>query len=394
MTLRRTLANAAVVLAVAPLPLLAQDEVRATAPVPRRAVAIDVFEIEPFDPVAWERRLTAADLDLREDAYERLAARLPSWPEAQAWVREQSRIPRGELAWTCRLLRRDLDRRARAGGDVAAVDPIAAVAEDGAPSSDGGASSGLRAVRDEGTRVRTLVLEVDPLLLGRSAARPGEEGALGSPYQVLEPPDVLKLDLVLEDLGAPVRPDPGPRARRLVFLESGDASGQLSRLLPSEVRPGRWTFAPGDGGASLGASNDFVMIRRERDVRSEDVGFDLLGVLVASGNDGIVVLDVVKGSVAAVLGIGAGDHLVAIDDHELASSEEIPRFLERARRTGRITLRWQRSEDGALVERRFVRAAPDGVVPETSAEAAPAEESAEPTPPGADAQDAPADGGE
>lgn len=65
-----------------------------------------------FDAALWERRLADLDLRARETAFDQLARRAPDWPQARQWLTEQASTPRGELAWTCRLLLRETERRA------------------------------------------------------------------------------------------------------------------------------------------------------------------------------------------------------------------------------------------------------------------------------------------
>ncbi len=63
-----------------------------------------------FDPVQWRERLAARDLDQRMFAFEQLLDRAGADPSIREHVEEWSR-GQDELAWTARLLLRDLDRR-------------------------------------------------------------------------------------------------------------------------------------------------------------------------------------------------------------------------------------------------------------------------------------------
>jgi hypothetical protein len=65
-----------------------------------------------FDVAAWERRLVDPDLRARERAFDQLARRASDWPQARQWLVEQAAQTRGDLAWTCRLLLRETERRA------------------------------------------------------------------------------------------------------------------------------------------------------------------------------------------------------------------------------------------------------------------------------------------
>lgn len=66
---------------------------------------------EPFDAVAWKNRLSERDLDARERSFEELARILPTSGDARRAVEGWSHDTREpELAWTSRLLLRDLRR--------------------------------------------------------------------------------------------------------------------------------------------------------------------------------------------------------------------------------------------------------------------------------------------
>ncbi|QDU84846.1 hypothetical protein Pla163_19640 [Planctomycetes bacterium Pla163] len=65
-----------------------------------------------FDVATWERRLVDPDLRARERAFDQLARRASDWPQARQWLVEQASQPKGELAWTCRILLREAERTA------------------------------------------------------------------------------------------------------------------------------------------------------------------------------------------------------------------------------------------------------------------------------------------
>jgi hypothetical protein len=361
------------------------DDVRAPAQGAERAAALDLFAIEPFDAVAWERRLSQPDLARREQAYERLLARLPSSPAARAWVEARATSAADDVAWTCRLMLRDhalaqsLERPLRRGNDdrvilgratgdgvlERTVDVVRLDAAAGAAlrrealrihvtSESGADASGTRALWIVGGD-GPAVFEFAPAV---PWARPSELVFERATVQTDGATDATRSWRVLEGL-------PLDQAH-VAVLDLGDAPRALT---------------------ATGANPGLELLRRR--AAEEPVSLARLGVFVDPDERGVVVLDVEPGSLAHLMGVVRGDRIAAIDAERVARPEDITALLAAARERGSIELRWQRASDGRIVERRYVvpGAARGRAAPAVGAAAEPVREApeAEPVPPAADA---------
>gem|GEM_PF-4333214 len=349
-----------------------------------------------FDADAWARRLTAGDLVARERAYDELAALASRRPRVRAWIGEQARVGRGELAWTCRLLERSLvardeltrlervldDRRGdgpRGAQALAWTDFLAdaeaaplvvqlglpergGLAREGGPEGQGGDAHLEGRWRIEHHR----------FVLGGGA----DEATVDLFVEAFVPqvPWARRLDIALS---APT----APGARPLVVERhlGGGADG----LVPARPSGLRGSGAPLEGpGAPLEGPGAGATVEGRIQV-SGTVGadarlvaapsFERLGVRVrvpvepnARSNAsaaGIAVLDVETGSIAHALGIAGGDQLLSIDGRRLVSADDISTQIERAARRGHVRVAWFSAAAGEVFERGYVALAPGVAAP-------------------------------
>jgi len=368
--------------------LVPTQQDRGVAPDGERGASLDLFAIEPFDAVAWERRLSQPDLVRREQAYERLLARLPTSPAARAWVEARAASTADEVAWTCRLLLRDhalaqaVERPLRRGNDDRVIL--------GRTSGDGVVERSIDVVRLDagaGAALRREALRIHVTSESGADASASREvwivGGDGPAVFEFAPavPWARPSDVVFER--AVVRPDGATDAARSWRVVEGMPLEQ-AHVAVLELGAGL-RVEP-----TTGANPGLDLLRRR--AAQEPVSLARLGVFVDPDERGVVVLDVEPGSLAHLMGVVRGDRIAAIDAQRVAQPEDITALLAAARERGSIELRWQRASDGRIVERRYVvptagrgRAAPANAVEAeplpAPAEAAGASGDAEPSRP-------------
>ncbi|MGB9080688.1 MAG: DegQ family serine endoprotease [Desulfuromonadaceae bacterium] len=86
--------------------------------------------------------------------------------------------------------------------------------------------------------------------------------------------------------------------------------------------------------------------RAERSGRQQEGGADLLGLIVdnAESGDGVVVVDVVSGGVAAEAGIKRGDVIMSVNRKRTATTAEYSRAIQQSGRAGTLTILVRRGD--------------------------------------------------
>jgi PDZ domain len=309
---------------------------------------------EPFDAQHWQSALTQSDLAKRERAF----ADLAELAERDAAAREcETMRGDGELSWTCRMLMREIDGAGRwrrfglapqSGFGMRPFDfdhnPFATQGE-------------LEELRERMQRMFDDLRGGLAPLPGAPAqpALPGLPGAQGSSrsIQMEQGPDGCKVTVEEEVDGKLEKRsyeaasleellDAHPELREKVGLSIAkpNAPGWPERL-------DRWYLprARSDGGWldtwPLVAGGDQGPLRT-----------DILGVIVGAvpaaraqelelGDDvGLLVQRAEPGTIAAVLGIGAGDVLVEINGRAIRSRDDIGAVLRERKRGEEVGVTW------------------------------------------------------
>lgn len=371
----------AVLLAV-PSAMAAQEQ--PTAPQPPAVEA-------QFDAKLWGELLAARDLAERERAFEALRRLASESEAARRWVRAAAQEPAGELAWTCRLLARAIERDGGATGG----------ATEGAAGAATGRGARLERLDGSGSRARAAWTEllVDP---SRSLAvvpleLPTRGGALvirtgggsvadGDSHHDLRTRRRAQLEALLDgmDLDSMLAPGRavdvstwqiGPNSEDASSSEHGrrmrviEVERVVERLVPMVPWARHSALAP----APTLEREVEIGERFDRPVPPADVrpafvapGFGRLGVRVpeastdlAPGDDGagLLVTAVEPMSLAHVLGIAAGDRVLAIDGVPIHAPEGISRAMRAAAERGHVRVRWRSAATGGILERGFVAVA-------------------------------------
>jgi S1-C subfamily serine protease len=71
---------------------------------------------------------------------------------------------------------------------------------------------------------------------------------------------------------------------------------------------------------------------------------DLLGLIVENSEQGVVVVDSVRGGIAAESGIRRGDVIVSINRKRIATTAEYARVIQQAAKAGNITVLVRRGD--------------------------------------------------
>lgn len=253
-----------------------------------------------FDSDAWKARLTGDDLDRRMGAYEELRQLLPKQTEARAAL-ESWAAGTDELAWTSRLLLREASQRP--------ADPFERMraqmeALRGRPGGGFfGPGSGLMPL-DEFFGGRS----IDDLLQGAAG------GSQSSSVQISETPDGIRVEVTEKVDGDETTEVYEASSREELLRQHPELEGQL-----------------GAGGMGLRIGGPLTIFG------GQSIPKDRLGVYL-SATDGaagapLMVQSVQPGSLAAALGVRAGDELVELDGRRLTSRDDIAAAL-RARAAG------------------------------------------------------------
>ena len=255
-----------------------------------------------FDAELWSARLTDADLDRREQAFEEAARAVRRSPAGREWLQETARGT-DELAWTARLLLRELDRGGRGGqafgspllGDPFAVDPFGADPFGGFFGGRGGAFG------------RPSILDAFDGLLGAPGAR-----GQSQTFQFRMGPDGIQIET-----------SEGVDGDRRTEVYEADDLESLLRDHP-ELRD-RFGLAPGEAPA---IRTDILGVR----VLPTDAG--------GPGPEGLLVAETVIGTVAHLLGVERGSVLLELNGTALREVADISEVLGARPEGGEIRLRW------------------------------------------------------
>jgi S1-C subfamily serine protease len=84
----------------------------------------------------------------------------------------------------------------------------------------------------------------------------------------------------------------------------------------------------------------------ERGGRQQEGGADLLGLMVENSDqgEGVVVVDVLQGGIAAEAGIKSGDVIVSINRKKIASTAEYARVIQQSGKSGNLTILVRRGD--------------------------------------------------
>jgi len=299
--------------------------------VPLPPSAPSVPDQEPDDLDSWRALLTDPDLDLREQAFERAVRGARERPGLRDALRRWAGMEGDrELAWTCRLLLRDL-QRAPAQFGTGGWDPFAA-----AGALPGWGENRMdelfQGLEDLHGNLDQLFEDLDRDGLGVPVA-PGTSRAEG--LQLRTGPDGVECSVTVEEDGRKVTKtyraasleellEQHPELReRLQFRELGGTSflGQRGlpglQALPPRGPTGRW----------------------DSQAPREPLRTDILGVVVApleperarelglEAGQGLSVERVEPGTIADVLGVRRGHVLVELDGRPLRERDDISAVL-------------------------------------------------------------------
>lgn len=288
---------------------------------------------DPFDADHWRERLTTPDLDARMFSFEQLARIAAEDPRARQQVLDWSRQADGsELAWTARLLERELERApAPAGrGGLWRVDPFAAFPFDrfGAPPT-----------------FEEFERQFEPFLRAPWGAaplwrQPGAQAQRSNSSQIEITPDGVKVRVTedvdgeqkTEEYSAPSLEDlyaahPQLRERLGVDLRGADAR---------EFGPKGWFSAPAPGqafrglGASGGVRQDILGVVLEELSEEERAKFGL------PDDAGMRIGRVEPGTLAERLGLTRGQILVELDGESVRTREDVTRKVQARKPTDEV----------------------------------------------------------
>lgn len=288
---------------------------------------------DPFDADHWRERLTTPDLDARMFSFEQLARIAAEDPKAREQVLEWSRqADEAELAWTARLLERELERSpARGlGGGLWRVDPFAPFPFEhfGVPPS-----------------LEDFERQFEPLLRGPwgtapFSRQPGTQAQRSNSSQIEITPDGVKVRVTeevdgqqkteeysassLEELYAA---HPQLRERVGVDLRGADPrelapKGWLSSPLPGRTLPGL--------GAHAGVRQDIL------GVVLEELNAQERGALGLADGAGMRIGRVEPGTLADRLGLARGQVLVELDGETVRTREDVTRRIQARKPTDEV----------------------------------------------------------
>lgn len=290
---------------------------------------------DPFDADHWRQRLTTPDLDARMFSFEQLARIAAEDPRARQQVLEWSRQADGsELAWTARLLEREIERAPAHGlrGGLWRVEPFAPFSFDhfGAPPS-----------------FEEFERHFEPFLRGPWGAaplwrQPGAATQRSNASQIEITPDGVKVRVTeevdgeqkTEEYSAPSLEDlyaahPQLRERLGVDLRGGDgrgpdARGWFSAPAPSPALPRLGAPAPG------GVRHDIL------GVVLEELGADERAKFGLSDGAGMRIGRVESGTLAERLGLARGQILVELDGESVRTREDVTRKVQARKPTDEV----------------------------------------------------------
>jgi hypothetical protein len=314
----------------------------------------------------WAQRLGASDLAARERAYGELSELARRSDAARDWVREQAR-GHGELAWTCRLLRRELDQSfgnlhgffAPQGGGAGGFgfQPFAFGGDPFATQSD------LDALRE---RMQTMFDDLQQRYGAPPQAQPAQPAQPRQPWQLGQPaapalPGVqsssrtLQLEQGPDGCKVTVEEDVDGNLEKRTYEASNlqellDAHPELREKVGITIeRPHAFPFA---GRYDHDFGGWFQLYRGALAPATSALRTDILGVVVSAVADeraselgldlgqGLLVQRTEPGTIASVLGIGAGDVLVEINGRRIHSRDDIGSALRERASGGELSVTW------------------------------------------------------
>jgi len=277
--------------------------------------------------VDWQARLTTTNLDEREAHFDELVRTATGDAELRARIDEWA-SGTGELAWTARLARRELERHDHSpSGDPFAGpwnrgrsprDPFG----DFDPFADFGRGFGF------GGELDRLFEE----LRSRQPSFGGGSGGLGSSrhqgFSFQQTPDGVRIE---------IEQDVDGQTQTKVY-EGETLEGLLQAHPELEEHfggGGRWRFGAGVVPFAWGEPRFFPFDARGRDHRRPRP--DVLGVRVSEAEGGgLLIHHVMRGSIAAALGLQPGETLVELDGRAIESVEDVATALAERARDARI----------------------------------------------------------
>lgn len=288
---------------------------------------------DPFDADHWRERLTTPDLDARMFSFEQLARIAAEDPRARQQVHEWSRQADGsELAWTARLLERELERApAQAGrGGLWRVDPFAPFPFD---------RFGAAPLFEDFER------QFEPFLRAPWGAappwrQPGTQTQRSNASQIEITPDGVKVRVTedvdgeqkTEEYSAPSLEDlyaahPHLRERLGVDLRGADPRGFGANGWFSAPTPGR--SIPGLG-AHGGVRHDILGVVLEELSEDERAKSGL------TEDAGMRIGRVEPGTLAERLGLARGQILVELDGASVRTREDVTRQIQARKQTDEV----------------------------------------------------------
>ena len=273
------------------------------------------------DSIDWPRLLSNSNLDERELHFDALIERAGEDPELRAqldvWAEGKN-----DLAWTARLARRELERVEGAslgrGGGADRRDPFGAFGQGFDPFADLERDFGL------GGNLGGLLQQFGQ---GSGGVLPFEFGSQRS-FSMHRTPDGVRIE-VEEDVDGDTQTKTYEGDSLEALLEvhpelEGMLGGRGNQVAPGGFGGG-WQF--GSGREPFGWFNQ---AREQAFPFQQAPRRDVLGIRVTtpeSGAEGLLIHDVVRGSLAAELGLRTGETLIQLDGRPIRSVEDVATAL-------------------------------------------------------------------
>jgi hypothetical protein len=279
------------------LALVPQQQQEVLQPVQPQAPRAQSFE-QVFQASEWRERLSQRDLNAREQSYAELLelarkdARIAD--EVRAWSRGQD-----ELAWSARLLLRELDRRGARGA-------LRTFRTDGWGDMQERMHERMQDLQQRMERLREEV-ERD---FGRAFEREGPMTRQQRQVETRQDPNGARVEVR-------TRTGNGPEEVKVYEGRTLDEIYQAHPELEAEnalkdqlAPPSRMPMVP------------------DRRVLQPMQQRSVLGVMCQPKDGGLQIEEVVDGSIAAQVGLRAGDVLLELNGTPVPSREEVARVLQ------------------------------------------------------------------
>lgn len=327
------------------------------APSHRVAVPRGVGAVQGFDGDAWAHELGVEDLDAREGHFERFLRQARGNREAIEWLRRTERDSSDrELAWTCRLLLRELHQNPFAGVlpgwsqhqlPQGIFDPQIGEMQEHLDTLFEDQGFWFHATPGQGTRLRLHNLQ----------GGPGASGSASGQSMRLEVgPDGAKLIITEEvDGETDTREYEGESLEAILEAnpELKDSVGVLDSMRfrhDSQTGASPWTFyGPGDDRGQR------FLFRRSQPGQAQGSGSvrtDVLGVYPGELDDqvalrlgidpgsGLYVHQTEPGTIAHLLGLSAGAVLLEINGIAIQSRDDLSHVLSIRPADGELNVVW------------------------------------------------------